>query len=1683
MAPTNSQLPEGIEQGEGGDWFSGEQAFSESDSLSEGDTASTERGAASESESLEDMASVAKGHWTHPPLVRKYYNSSLKTWLPVALSPEIATNEILGSSFGDNDDTSQPEEDYLRAETGSRDPEQHLQPDEDWHVPGNREPPRPQPKRHRGGQIGLRQPKDQGNLECVAKPPETSASGKQEFILAGHINMNKSPAAAAMFAKHQADETAKFKLDEKGNIVSRAKILPNPRRDGKPLSVSEWRKYYNKPGAKKPSQAGKESWVDRPSQSVHGMSTRLSKKREERGAPATRTESERGSTSTSGEKNMTTQSNNQQNINTPPPNKPAIATGVGPAAFLYGVQEPPIFKDHITNITGADSIFDTKIPADQVRAALVFSHRLKIWTIHEFTEGDMATGLFKDEKMGDVYVTSLYCHDADNKPAVPDTFRKLMRRADQEGRGVLVLADTNSWSVACWGGKKTNNRGRAWEEYLSTSRLRVLNKGDQFTYISAAGQSIIDVTFATKKVAQRVAHWEVSDWVPQSDHLGVTFVLFTKGGVTPNGHRWNFRKAKAEVWEEFKRRLEEKGFCDTPPGQWTMEHLDREACLLVEDIHEALDQLVELCRVSNGIRSPSWWDKDCTRLKKKLERMRFYDRKRRYLQLRRGFTQREPHGPRKYSFQEYIDTRKEFRRHCRRVKRTHWRRFIANIQTTEETANLKKRLSKGGGVQQGTFKNSDGSYCTPEESAMKMIQTHFPNAASEPPHRSLVGGLKGGTVDINDPRAAWINGYTVGECIKSFKPYKGAGPDGICPVVFKNLGPGMLHRMSLIIRAAYLLGGMPACWRIIRVVFLAKPNKPSYDIPKAFRPISLMNHFMKIAEKLFLWRMEDTNLRLHPLETEQHGFIKSRSTDSAITVTLSYLEYPLMRKEYAVMCLLDFEGAYDSLRNDSMERALRESGADENIISWYKDFFYFRKSLVEIKGVNKEVYHTQGAPQGGCGSPLLWNLVLNELIKLIKGMPTVKIVCYADDLAILTWGGDVTDCVARAQTAVDAIMLWAAQHLLALSPSKSEAKIFHRGRKYFSLIETTPKIQVSGKPLDWEYGAVRYLGVWLDQKLSWNAHIKIKCDKVRGLMHKITGATGEDWGLRPYLGKYFWEALGRTVLSYGCLGWLPSIRKKSTREKLRRVQRMGFKRMCSFRRGTPNRSLEILFGVSPMEVHIAKTAIKAYFRTQGHAPFTKEEMRTNVQSHKGHRQVAEETIESNNLTHLMGPLDHVTPHRVWDRKFSVDMEGLIAGKKGYGIPKKGLPGIVAYTDGSLEDGKTGAGIALTKNGEFMCDPTGEPLVYFFRLDDTNTVYQTEMWAIMRTAQMIAERVDTGEGEYKDSNWLCKGEKVHIYSDSQASLKALNNPEIKSKLVLETVKALNNLVTTLGNTVTLGWVKGHDGHPGNVAADDAAAIGRGLDAIDPDAPAPPLSLLHSEVDAAATEMWRTLWKETIGHRQTRDWFPEGYEPKFSFDLIRTPKPICKALVQFITGHCFLNRHQALVDESLRTRIAMTIGLEGDDGEEVIDPPDPTCTKCKHRPPEFEGQIREETPKHLMSECHVLADLRRGIFGEPYPQPPYKFQVFQIVAFLREANIPSFPMRPFLEGSTPTDLEREERAANLRPGEDSQASGDETRRAEAAAHAVQQGEKWHHTYLYITNIDEKEREKIMTRPLLY
>merc|ERR1711923_249373 len=118
-------------------------------------------------------------------------------------------------------------------------------------------------------------------------------------------------------------------------------------------------------------------------------------------------------------------------------------------------------------------------------------------------------------------------------------------------------------------------------------------------------------------------------------------------------------------------------------------------------------------------------------------------------------------------------------------------------------------------------------------------------------------------------------------------------------------------------------------------------------------------------EKFLLWQHEDTILLFDPLEAEQHGFMRAKSCDSAITTIVSHAEYAMAKNNYAVLALLDVEGAFDNATYKSMLDPLKDKGTPEQFISWISDFLVTRKSSITVKGVHREIYHTRGTPRGG----------------------------------------------------------------------------------------------------------------------------------------------------------------------------------------------------------------------------------------------------------------------------------------------------------------------------------------------------------------------------------------------------------------------------------------------------------------------------------------------------------------------------------------------------------------------------------------------------------------------------------------------------------------------------------------------------------------------------------------------
>ena len=63
----------------------------------------------------------------------------------------------------------------------------------------------------------------------------------------------------------------------------------------------------------------------------------------------------------------------------------------------------------------------------------------------------------------------------------------------------------------------------------------------------------------------------------------------------------------------------------------------------------------------------------------------------------------------------------------------------------------------------------------------------------------------------------------------------------------------------------------------------------------------------------------------------------------------------------------------------------------------------------------------------------------------------------------------------------------------------------------------------------------KYLGIWLDAKLTRKYHtdyIKTKCKKVTNLMRMVTG---HSWGAEKQSLIYIYKVMMRSTIDYGCI--------------------------------------------------------------------------------------------------------------------------------------------------------------------------------------------------------------------------------------------------------------------------------------------------------------------------------------------------------------------------------------------------------------------------------------------------------------------------------------------------------------------------------------------------------------------
>ena len=1088
------------------------------------------------------------------------------------------------------------------------------------------------------------------------------------------------------------------------------------------------------------------------------------------------------------------------------------------------------------------------------RAGIIASLDVKLTAMDSWCNGDCAVALMKIGGQNTV-VVSLYL---DIKSSVqPDWLDDLMAMIDKKGYPVIIGVDSNAHSSLF--GPDNNARGNDFEDFVLQYGLNIENIGTKPTFEIRRGnqlvQTHIDVTLSRGLSASAIRNWRVSQDYNASDHNTILFEIYSKKPEPELVRPWG----KAD-WPLFKQTLSNANY--RIPQDMSMKKLDQLVDRTYTLLEGALDAACPIIQVQPKIGNSHWATEKHDKGKSRVNDL--------YKKAKKTGSQAD--------WDAYKLADKEFKRMCRNDKNKAWRKYKECIQSEKEMASLAKQAQREERRDINVLSKPDGSSTDPGTETINLLtETHFP-AATDTKHVTYNNRRNISLDNLQTKYTDWIDRHKITSALQGFEKKKSPGPDGLKPLVFEHLPNEFISTLEVIYKSAIHLGYMPKAWKRTKVIFISKPGKESYDTPKSFRPISLSNYLLKGLERLVGWRM-DKALEKYPIHEKQHGFLSGKSTESAISNTVNYIEKYVMTKQHCAGVFLDISAAFDSIKPGHVRQALLKHGGDPEMVQWYFNYITHRDIEITMHGVTRIFTTGIGFPQGGVCSAKFWLIAFDYAIQIINRY-NIEGNGYADDCSALAGGRRLDHALKKLQKMLDDLTEWGKTCGLKFNPDKSVAVIFTRRHKIPPF-----KLKIDGKNIEYRT-EVRYLGVLLDSKLHWKPHIEEKLIKTKQYLGKVANMTRNNWGPKPMLMRWAYIGIVRPMLCYGSMIW--GHRAPEVMAKLRRINRMAINTFANFPKSTPTTALEVMLDIKPLHLFCIQEALAARVRLDRVLDFGwhgTSHTKNHAISHMGFLQ---------NKMDLYGldpqSVDKRSEVR-WNHKFKINRDSFDGAAK-----HRRLSQLNVYTDGSKIDGHTGAGVTVYDGKKVIEDE-------HYKLPDGTTVFQAEVAAMAKAADLLLNR----------SNLEIRF--VKIFVDSQAAIRAVGNNFISSNVVAMAIDNLNKLAEK-AKSVSIVWIPAHKGHEGNERADGLAKLGANSTDVDRvlQIKQPPATM-KARIKEKVHEEWLEEWRRQNIANHTKTFYEDLNvgKAKYVYKLARLE---LGRFVRIITGHNNLNFFQT------------KIGLQGD-----------------------------------------------------------------------------------------------------------------------------------------------------------
>ncbi len=370
--------------------------------------------------------------------------------------------------------------------------------------------------------------------------------------------------------------------------------------------------------------------------------------------------------------------------------------------------------------------------------------------------------------------------------------------------------------------------------------------------------------------------------------------------------------------------------------------------------------------------------------------------------------------------------------------------------------------------------------------------------------------------------------------INKLKPKLSSGHDNISTKLMKETINNIIEPITHIINQSLLSGIVPKDMKIAKVVPIYKSADPS--IINNYRPVSLLPAFSKILEKIVYYKLMNFLTAKKILYKHQYGFRPKHSTIHPIIHLLNHCatssSKPNSELTLAVLC--DLSKAFDVINHNILFRKLNNYGIRGIANKWFRSYLSDRQQFVTFEGNISHMLPVEiGVPQGSILGPLLYLIYVNDIGNSCRG----NILSFADDTTLYTSHSKLAELYANANRQTNDLYQWFCSNRLSLNPNKTKYIVIRP--KHIKHDLTQYSIHVGNIELgrignDCYEKSTKFLGMYLDENLTWKRHITEVSKKVSRALFSIKQVK-HVLPLASLRTLYF--ALIHPHLSYGLTAW------------------------------------------------------------------------------------------------------------------------------------------------------------------------------------------------------------------------------------------------------------------------------------------------------------------------------------------------------------------------------------------------------------------------------------------------------------------------------------------------------------------------------------------------------------------